>query len=118
MYELCSIHMSGCVRAYGVLGLCWNRTTDCLWLACKAQKRASREKHVYAFDLSTHTLSEEPLFVVDLDEVSEALGKKVKAFNPSAIEIHPLTKNVGHVCVWKCVQEYVWPRQSCIVVRS
>jgi hypothetical protein len=68
-------------------GLCFDESNNSLLIACKNKtgiKNAIRyDKAVYAFDLTSKKLSEEPFLHFNL-----------KDFSPSAISIHPLTKHI------------------------
>ena len=83
-------------------------------MACKAkagqEKTFKHKKGIYAFDLTTKTLGEAPVYFVSLDSVNSYLAKdpairkleKVVEFfseedfdfSPSAIAIHPITGNI------------------------
>lgn len=82
-----------------VEGLCWDPVRKVLLLACKADDLKESEKRVYAFDVDTKTLSDEPVFTVSLEEVeavAKGLGeKKPKALKwcPSALAVSPLEPN-------------------------
>ncbi len=98
-----------------VEGLAYDKAHNRLLLACKAkaghEKEYKHKKGIYAFDLATKTLGEEPVYFVSLDSVNSYLEKdpairkleKVVEFfdpnedfdfSPSAIAIHPLTGNI------------------------
>lgn len=55
-------------------------------------------KNIYAFDLNNKTLGKDPVFSIDLTNpllTADGNGKKKKKiFNPSAIAIHPVSKDV------------------------
>jgi uncharacterized protein YjiK len=86
-----------------VEGLAYDPQTDCLLLACKGEggiaaggiaaggKGVGKDKAVYAFSLKTYKLDSKPRFVLPLEDILAATGKK--EFNPSAIERHPMTGN-------------------------
>ena len=97
-----------------VEGLAYDRANNRLLLACKAkagqEKTFKHKKGIYAFDLTTKTLGEAPVYFVSLDSVNSYLAKdpairkleKVVEFfseedfdfSPSAIAIHPITGNI------------------------
>jgi len=66
-----------------------------LLIACKeeGQDDLGDRRAIYAFDLETDALVEEPAFILDPDEVKGA--KKLK---PSALAVHPLTGEVYVLC--------------------
>lgn len=101
---------------YDVEGLGYQPGRNRLLLACKGYpgkgKALRNFKAVYGFDLRKKELSEKPVYTVDL-AVAEAFkgattlddaykaageffnpGKGSRAFQPSAIAEHPLTKNI------------------------
>lgn len=96
-------------------GLCYDADNNRLLIACKSKigkgKAYKDKRAIYAFDLLSKTLSEEPAFEFDVQAISEfaadkdieiaSKGKKKgreKApeikFRTSAIGIHPLTKKL------------------------
>ena len=98
-----------------VEGLAYDQANNRLLLACKAkagkEKDFKQKKGIYAFDLESKTLGEEPVYFVRLDSISSYLNtnpsirkleKLIEFFNsdedfsfsPSAIAIHPLTGNI------------------------
>ncbi len=83
-----------------VEGACWDATTQRLLLACKADPGSDLDKHeqraIYAFDPISGVLDPAPVYVVELDDVRDALkarnqGIRQLQFAPSALEIHPYT---------------------------
>ena len=99
------------------LGL--DRKNNRLLLACKGKSgegaKAQRQKAIYAFDLATKTLLEEPVFLITLEDVCTWLGScslhshvlenlndffdpkgEILGFSPSSLAIHPIT---GHIYV-------------------
>ncbi|MEQ8705583.1 MAG: SdiA-regulated domain-containing protein [Phaeodactylibacter sp.] len=104
-----------------VEGLAYDKANNRLLLACKAQAGHEVEyphkKGIYAFDLSTKVMVEQPVYFVDADSVRHyleqepAIRKLEKlveffdpeeafGFSPSAIAIHPLT---GHLYITSSV---------------
>ena len=97
-----------------VEGLAYDAAQNRLLLACKNKAGEGEEfkgkRGVYGFDLSTNTLSEQPVFLIDREKIQEytmdhpAYLEKIlenftpdqaaSAFSPSGIAIHPLTKNI------------------------
>ncbi len=98
-----------------VEGLAYDRDNNRLLLACKAragyEKTYTHKKGIYAFSLDTRTLSKEPVYFISLDSINAYLetGPAVRkleklveffdpgsdfGFSPSAISIHPITKNI------------------------
>ena len=56
---------------YNVEGLCYDKATNSLLLACKeyAGKNLTEYKAIYSFDLSRYELQEEPRFLINLDSL-------------------------------------------------
>jgi len=76
---------------YDVEGLCFDKATNSLLLACKGAsgKDMKGYKAIFKFDLLTHKLDEEPGFLINLDELKNKFN--IKNFSPSGIEVHPET---------------------------
>ena len=98
-----------------VEGLAYDKANNRLLLACKAkaghEKRFQHKKGIYAFNLESKTLSEEPVYFISLDSINHYLEKdpaihKLEKlveffdseedfdFSPSAIAIHPISGNI------------------------
>jgi uncharacterized protein YjiK len=77
-----------------VEGLCYDKTTNSLLLACKeyAGKNLKEYKAIYSFDLSTYKLQEEPRFLINLDSLKNKFN--INNFSPTGIEVHPNNGNV------------------------
>ncbi len=99
-------------------GLCYDKANNSLLIACKGNpffeegKNNKDFKAIYRFDLTKDSLIEKPFLLIDLMELKEKqhLGKASKAgikilrkmnenegdptFQPSAIAIHPFSKNM------------------------
>ena len=76
-------------------GLCYDQKNNRLLVAIKgAELDTDDYKGIYAFDLSSKKMGQEPVFKIDLlNEVFESNGsgkKKKGSMNPSGIAIHPL----------------------------
>jgi len=102
-----------------VEGLCYDATKNRLLIACKglpstgeSMAKAKFKKVVYSFDLATSSMSMDPIYTISLDAIQKHL-KHCKAspyheklcgyfapnaeamiFSPSAIAIHPITRNI------------------------
>jgi len=78
---------------YNVEGLCYDKATNSLLLACKeyAGKNFTEYKAIYSFDLSTYRLNEEPRFLINLDSLKNKFN--INNFSPTGIEIHPSSGN-------------------------
>ncbi len=82
-------------------GLCFDPNRNALLLVTKGKPENPDARHVYAFDLSTKTLLEKPLFTLNPETIEAARKKKGKDknkedkqyFSPSGMAIHPVT---GH----------------------
>jgi len=75
-------------------GLCYDKKNNRLLIAIKgAELDADDYKGIYAFDLSSKKMNQEPVFKIDLmNDVFESNGsgkKKKGSINPSGISIHP-----------------------------
>jgi len=72
-------------------GLAYDTMGRALLIACKEQPGQGLEgtRAVYAFDLRTRTLGESPVLLIDRRQV-DAAGQ----FKPSALAIHPTTRQV------------------------
>ena len=96
-----------------VEGLTYNPDKHQLLLACKRKAgkgvKFQGTRAIYAFDLATKQLIEEPLYVIDRKIISAYLNRKGaaeklirilapdqsdSAFGPSGIAIHPISKNI------------------------
>jgi uncharacterized protein YjiK len=76
-------------------GLCYDRKNNRLLVATKGAELDTEDyKGIYAFDLSSGKMGQQPVFKIDLlNEVFESNGsgkKKKGSMNPSGIAIHPL----------------------------
>lgn len=82
-------------------GLCFDPSRNALLVVTKGKPENADDRHVYAFDLTTKTLQEKPLFSLSPETIEAARKKKGKDknkedqqyFSPSGIAIHPVT---GH----------------------
>jgi uncharacterized protein YjiK len=88
-----------------VEGLGYDRKNNRLLIACKSKPGKGFEyrgkRAVYTFDLDKEELSEEPLYLIDIEEIREAGDKKgwlleeiTSTFSPSAIAVHPKSQDV------------------------
>ncbi len=96
-------------------GLCYDPVEDVLLIACKASPSFGNQvfsedyKAIYKFDLKTKTFVGKPAYLIDLNQIRDFLAinnpatgqKKPKhekkrefKFEPSAIAVHPVTKEV------------------------
>ncbi|HEV8272054.1 MAG TPA: SdiA-regulated domain-containing protein [Chitinophagaceae bacterium] len=76
-------------------GLCYDKKNNRLLIAIKGAELETQDyKGIYAFDLSSKKMNQQPVFKIDLlNEIfgTNGLGKKKKgSMNPSGISIHPL----------------------------
>ncbi|HYH14511.1 MAG TPA: SdiA-regulated domain-containing protein [Flavisolibacter sp.] len=81
---------------HNVEGLTYDQKNHCLLLAIKgAEPRNKKYKGVYAFDLKTKRLAVKPVVKINLNDpfFNGSKGKQ-DPFQPSAIEIHPLTNDI------------------------
>jgi len=79
---------------FNVEGLCYDKATNSLLLACKdyAGENLTEYKAIYAFDLSTYILNEEPRFLINLDSLKNKFN--INNFSPTGIEAHPNSANI------------------------
>ena len=72
-------------------GLCYDKKRNRLLIGRKDnEKKWENYKHIYAFDLVSKKISDEPVYRIDLQ--NEIFGNNnVEGFSPSAIGIHPKT---------------------------
>jgi len=73
---------------FDVEGLCYDKTTNSLLLACKefAGKDYNTSKTVYSFNLKKKKIDDEPRFVIPLNKLEKKWN--VNNFKPSAIELN------------------------------
>ncbi|HEX2533857.1 MAG TPA: hypothetical protein VHK69_08985 [Chitinophagaceae bacterium] len=82
---------------HNVEGLCYDGAGNRLLLAVKDEEPGGQGyKGVYAFDLKQKKLREEPVLRIEAGETAHngKGGKKNKGIRPSAIGIHPLTRDI------------------------
>jgi uncharacterized protein YjiK len=81
-----------------VEGLTYDPWRNCLLLACKQNPDSSGIRQIWSFDLKSKTLGSAPVYSVDPLEVNKLLAysdnEKQDFFSPSAIALHPKTKDV------------------------
>jgi DNA-binding beta-propeller fold protein YncE len=79
-----------------VEGLCYDKNNNRLLLAIKnAEPGGKTYKGIYAFDLTTKTMSAEPAFKIDMrQELKSGNKKRSLEIMPSGIAIHPQTKDI------------------------
>lgn len=79
---------------YDIEGLCYDKATNSLLLACKeyAGKKMNGYKAIYAFSLTNYSLNENPVYLIDLDYLKNKFN--IKNFSPTGIEINPNSGNL------------------------
>ena len=79
-------------------GLCYDKKNNRLLIAIKGAELESEDyKGIYAFDLASKKMDQQPVFKIDLlNEIFESnAGKKKKGtLSPSGIAIHPLSSDM------------------------
>ncbi|MFK7933067.1 MAG: SdiA-regulated domain-containing protein [Saprospiraceae bacterium] len=100
--------------SHNVEGLAYDDKNNRLLMACKGNGKEDYDmhKHIYSFDLATHTVDMEPIFSISQEDIMTFLGvgdavKKLEqfsnkidpsqsyfGFSPSAVAIHPQTANI------------------------
>ncbi len=129
-------HKTALSAKHDTEGLVYDVSNNRLLIACKEfpGKGLKNQKAIYAFDLTTKTLLEEPVYTINLAALSQQLNTErgpnaavrralgsafdMSGFKPSALGIHPVT---GHLYVLSSVRkalvvlnadnsvEAVWP---------
>jgi uncharacterized protein YjiK len=101
----------GLKKKDNIEGLCYDKQTNCLWLASKGEKDAEEMfKNVYSFDLNTKQLNPKPILTITLEMLQTFLKKQTDAgfdklkedfltetylkLGPSGIAIHPKTGEI------------------------
>ena len=78
-------------------GLCYDPVSNKLLLACKDESGIADEKKstraVYDFDMTTQQLDKNPFIVIHKSDFEKVADEKLE-FNPSAIAVHPITKDI------------------------
>jgi len=76
-----------------VEGLCYDKTTNSLLLACKNEPGMgnTNSRAIYSFNLKKMSLERSPRFVISLKELMQKFG--FKDFAPSGIEKNPMNGN-------------------------
>ncbi|MCB0543828.1 MAG: SdiA-regulated domain-containing protein [Lewinellaceae bacterium] len=81
-----------------VEGLCYDQHRQALLVACKQNPDSMCLRRVFAFDLKAKTLSADPVYTIDPEEVNRIVplgdDDKHRWFSPSGIAIHPITGDV------------------------
>lgn len=85
-----------------VEGLTFDKQNNRLLIACKDEAGLEEKvsgRAIYSFDLSANDLQQDPLFIVQPEELNQLIKKRtaefeVTSFAPSAIAIHPSTQQV------------------------
>lgn len=83
------VYKTGLKSKFDVEGLCYDKKTNSLLLACKefAGKEYDQSRTVYSFDLKKKKLGDKPRFIISLNKLEQ--NRDVNEFKPSAIERHP-----------------------------
>ena len=78
-------------------GLCYDPVSNKLLLACKDESGIAGEKKstraVYDFDMTHEQLDKDPFMVIHKSDFEKVADEKLE-FNPSAIAVHPITKDI------------------------
>ncbi|MGM5469712.1 SdiA-regulated domain-containing protein [Flavobacteriaceae bacterium LMO-SS05] len=85
---LTTIHKTFLSEKDNVEGLCYDQEDNQLLLATKGNK----VKKIYAFSIENKTLNPKPIFEINPKSIKARYHVKTE-FSPSAIAIHPITKN-------------------------
>lgn len=92
-------------------GLCFDPVSGNLLVACKNEAGVADEKKstraIYSFDINKGQLNKEPFMVINRKDFKKIGGDKID-FNPSAIAIHPKTKDIYVLSTkgTKCLAEF------------
>ncbi len=81
-----------------VEGLGYDPKRHALLLACKGNPDSSNLRRIYAFDLETNRLSDQPVYTIDPLEVDRLVPNgpedKSNFFSPSGVALHPITRDI------------------------
>lgn len=99
-YDLDSVveYTTALTSANDTEGLAYDEENNRLLIACKESPgigHSSYSRTIYAFDLASKTMVDEAVLVIDFEEVNGSLpieGYRIQDFKPSAIGVHPVTK--------------------------
>lgn len=75
---------------YDFEGLGYDASKNCLLIAAKENPEGKDDRYVFGFDLKTKEFIKGELYKIDLDDIRK---KEVDKFAPSAIAVHPISKN-------------------------
>lgn len=88
---------TGLAKENNTEGLCYDKTTNSLLIACKDYAGVEDEKKsakaVYSFDLNKQTLGQKPYMIIHKKDFESVAGDKL-SFNPSAITVNPITNDI------------------------
>jgi uncharacterized protein YjiK len=92
-------HSTPLCKGNDVEGLTYDDRSGTLWMACKGDAGLCEEKEgkkaIYAFSLEQHRLIEKAVMEIDVTSLTgEVDPKRLHAFAPSGIAIHPITKEI------------------------
>lgn len=80
-------------------GLGYDPVRKSLLLACKENPESDVARRIFAFDLTTHKLSAEPVYTINPGDVNALVPyndeeKKQNSFSSSGVAVHPLTNDI------------------------
>ncbi len=80
-------------------GLCYDADNHRLLVACKSSPSYTDHSYkgnraIYAFDLKTYQLTEEPCLLIDRKIIADKMGNPKQNFKPSGIAIHPISGDI------------------------
>jgi len=79
-------------------GLAYDPRRNALLLACKDDPNSSVDRRIYAFNLETRVLEENPVYQISPVSVNQYVpytdNEKRDYFSPSGVAIHPITNDV------------------------
>ena len=91
-------HNNALKKEDDVEGLCYDPGQHALLLACKGDPDSSYARKIYAFNLKTKTLGDQPIYTIDPIAVNAVVPyletEKHDFFSPSGIAVHPQTNDV------------------------
>ena len=91
--------LGGLSKENDLEGLGYDHARNALLIACKEDPESDIDRRIFAFDLTTHQLSAEPVYIVHPHEVNALVAyndedKRKHFFSSSGVAVHPLTNDI------------------------
>jgi uncharacterized protein YjiK len=91
-------HATALTKEDDIEGLAYDPGRKALLIACKGNQDESALRRIFAFSLETKTLDETPAYTIDPEAVNRLVpydgDDKKNFFSPSALALHPLTRDL------------------------